>query len=239
MNTNSSQEDFEYKIILDYNIQHKKFERIISKHWEILKRDSVLGPVLPPRPKFVYRKPTTLRNILAPSVVDPPTFKEENRICNFLTGFYACGRCPACKQCKGNKKRKKEFTASVTNKQYNIKQFITCNTVGVVYMLECECGLQYIGRTSRPMGVRIAEHVNNIKKGLITHSVSKHFRRYHDRNPRHLKFWGIERVNPHWRGGNYIRQLSQRESMWIHETQVLFPNGLNVEFDLNCFISNK
>lgn len=231
--------NFEYKIILDYNIQHKKFERIILKHWNILKKDSVLGTVLPSRPKFVYRKPPTLRDILAPSVVDPPLTKKENRIFNFLTGLYACGRCPACNSCRRNLKRRKEFTAAATSQNYQIKHFKTCNTVGVVYMLECDCGLQYIGRTSRPMGVRIAEHVNNIKRGLITHNVSKHFRICHDRNPRCLKFEGIEKVNPHWRGGNFIRQLSQRESMWIHETQVMVPKGLNVEFDLNCFISNK
>lgn len=94
--------------------------------------------------------------------------KKENRIFNFLTGFYACGRCPACKQCRWNLKRRKDFTASVTNKNYQIKHFITCNTVGVIYMLECDCRHQYIGRTSRPMGVRIAEHVNNIKRCLIT-----------------------------------------------------------------------
>lgn len=67
-------------------------------------------------------------------------------------------------------------------------------------MLECECGLQYLGRTSRPLHVRIGEHVNNIKKGLITHNVSKHFRLFHFRNPVKLKFWGVEKVTNHWRG---------------------------------------
>lgn len=36
--------------------------------------------------------------------------------------------------------------------------------MGVVYMLEYECGVQYVGRTSRPLHVRIGEHVNNIKR---------------------------------------------------------------------------
>lgn len=47
-NHQKSKDDFEYKIILDYNIQYKKIERIVSKHWDILKKDSVLGAVLPP-----------------------------------------------------------------------------------------------------------------------------------------------------------------------------------------------
>lgn len=35
--------------VLDYNIQHEKFENIILKNWFILKQDRVLGPVLPIR----------------------------------------------------------------------------------------------------------------------------------------------------------------------------------------------
>lgn len=135
--------------------------------------------------------------------------------------------------------KRKKFLASATNREYDIKQMIICDTVGVVYMLECDCGLQYIGRTSRPLHVKLAEHVNNIKKGLKTHNVSKHFKLFHQQNPKSVKFWGIERVTKHWRGGNFIRQLSKRESYWIHETRVLCPDGLNVDFDINCFITDR
>lgn len=106
-------------------------------------------------------------------------------------------------------------------------------------MLQCGCGLQYIGRTSRALHVRVGEHINNIKKGLVTHNVSRHFRNHHNRNPRGLQFWGLEKVTKHWRGGHFIRQLSRRESFWIYETKVLTPLGLNVDFDLNCFISDR
>lgn len=60
-------------------------------------------------------------------------------------------------------------SSSVTHIQYQIRDLITCATVGVVYMLECECGLQYIERTSRALHVYVGEHINNIKKGLKTH----------------------------------------------------------------------
>lgn len=35
------------------------------------------------------------------------------------------------------------------------------------------------------------EHVQNILKGFDKHSVSKHFAKYHNKDPTHLKFWGI------------------------------------------------
>lgn len=39
---------------------------------------------------------------------------------------------------------------------------------------------------------RIAEHVNNIKKGLQTHNVSKHFRNFHNRDPQMSQILGLE-----------------------------------------------
>ena len=227
-----------HKILLDYNIQHKKFERIIVKHWAVLKGDTVLGPVLPERPQFVYKKAPALRDLIAPGVIDPPIIPRP-RLFNFLSGFYACGRCATCKHVKNNIKKRKQFSSTVTRTEYTIKQLVTCDTEGVIYMLECECGLQYVGRTSRALHIRVGEHISCIKRGVRTHSVSKHFRQYHDRNPKGLKFWGIEKVSKHWRGGHFIRQLSRRESYWIYELKVASPRGLNVEFDLNCFISNR
>lgn len=132
-NHQKSKDDFGYKVILDYNIQYKKFERIVSKHWDILKKDSVLGAVFPPCPKFVYRKPPTLRDILAPSVVVPLRSKRKTGFSTSCQVFNACGKCPACKQCRHNLKRRKDFSASATSKYYQIKHLITCNTVGVVY----------------------------------------------------------------------------------------------------------
>lgn len=53
-----------------------------------------------------------------------------------------------------------------TGRTYPIKNLITYNTTGVVYVLECDCGLQYIGRTLRLLSICIAKHVNNIKNGI-------------------------------------------------------------------------
>lgn len=46
-----------FKMVLNFNVQHKKFERIFQKNWSILKQDKVLGPLLPSRPSFTYKKP--------------------------------------------------------------------------------------------------------------------------------------------------------------------------------------
>ncbi|CAH2324716.1 Hypothetical predicted protein, partial [Pelobates cultripes] len=64
-----------------------------------------------------------------------------------------------------------------------IKDFITCFSKNVIYFLRCPCGLQYVGRTIRPLHKRIYEHVNNITRGYEQHSVSAHFKKYHNKDP--------------------------------------------------------
>ena len=110
--------DTQLRISLDYNIQHKQFEKIVMKHWNILQKDQVLGTIIPPRPRFIYRKAPTLRDVIAPSVVDPPVVKVGG-IFPLLTGFYACGRCPPCKKCRQRVKKRKEFVASTTGNTYS------------------------------------------------------------------------------------------------------------------------
>lgn len=119
-----------------------------------------------------------------------------------------------------------------------IKQFMTCNTTHVVYALTCPCGLLYIGRTKRLLRIRVAEHIHNIRIGFKDHNLSLHFKIYHNQNPAGLKFWGIDHIKPSWRGTNLVRELSKKETEWIYLTDSLAPRGLNVDLDLNCFISN-
>lgn len=119
-----------------------------------------------------------------------------------------------------------------------IKEFICCNTEGPVYMLEYSCGLQYVGRTRRPLRIRIKEHVQTIIKGFEKHNVSKHFLLHHNKDPTQLKFWGIEPNTKHWRGGHKVRTLSQLKSKWIFILDTFVPWGLNVEFEINSFLSD-
>ena len=147
-------------MILDYNIHHKKIEKIINRHWHILKADTKLKEILPERPKFIYKRAPTLRDQLVKSVVDPP-----KKQFTFFTGkgFYPCKRCYACTHTKKPNQKVLSFKSNSNGIEYEINEFIGCNTEGAVYALECSCGLQYIGRTKRLLRIRIKEHVVNIQ----------------------------------------------------------------------------
>lgn len=130
---------------------------------------------------------------------------------------------------------------SITNREgesFEIREFSTCNSTHVVYLMWCPCGLLYVGRTKRLLRIRISEHMTNIKNGYRFHSVSLHFKEKHQKDPTLLQFCGIDVVHPSWRGSNRVRDLSRRETRWIYLLKSLAPKGLNIELALNCFIND-
>lgn len=164
--------------------------------------DKVLHSVLPCRPKFIYRRLLSFADKIVQKVLDPPsrpsTFWDRNV-------FFSCRRCLACREVNRPLRDVESFTSTSNNKEFTIKDFITCNTSYVVYALQCPCGLIYIGRTKRLLRVRIAEHIANIKIGFKDHNVSLHFKLMHNQDPSGLIFWGIDDLKPKWRGSNLVR----------------------------------
>ena len=225
----------EWGFITQFHSQYKEVESIFKDHWHILLLDKKLGPVIPQQPRFIYRRAPTYGDTIVKKILDLPTkpqsFWDKN-------GFFSCRRCKPCKEVKNLKRGLDRFSSPTNRQEFEIKQFITCNTTHVVYALRCPCGLLYIGRTKRQLKIRIGEHINNIRIGFTEHNVSLHFKKEHNQDPSGLEFWGIEHVETHWRGSHRVRELSKRETNWIFLTDVLTPKGLNIELDINCFISD-
>lgn len=96
----------------------------------------------------------------------------------------------------------------------------------------------YVGRTKRTLKKRISEHIYNIEVGFEYHSVSLHFKKPNNQNLTRLKFWGVDKIIPNWRGSNTVREISQLETKWIFLMGTLMPHGMNIELDVNDFISD-
>lgn len=195
----------------------------------------MLKAVLPLNPKFIYWKAPNFGDKLVKKILDPPT--RPHAFCD-RDGFFVCWKCRACREVNRPIRGLGSFISTSNNKEFSIKEFITCNTTHVVYALECPCRLMYIGRTKRCLKVRIAEHVQNIKIGFKDHNVSLQFKMFHNQDPSGLKFWGVDHLKPAWRGSNIVRELSKRETQWIFLTETLSPKGLNVDLGVDCFISD-
>ncbi|OCT99148.1 hypothetical protein XELAEV_18004940mg [Xenopus laevis] len=158
------------QFITTYNNSNKELETIIQKHWHILLKDKDLHDHLSANPHIIDKKPRTMKQMLVPSCL--PSKKQKQTSDPFNTGvsngFFACRTCKGCKTSKVNERKVTNFKSNVTNVEFAIKD-ITCNSNNVIYLLQCPCSLQYIGRTNRNLKTRIGEHMNNIKKGLLTH----------------------------------------------------------------------
>lgn len=128
--------------VTTYSLQHRSIKQIISRHWHIINNDRIL------------KGASSLRNRVAPNLFDPPTRKFT--FFDQRTGFYQCRRCRVCSLSSSTHRRSIKFESTSTQVQHTITPFITCSTVGVVYLLQCPCGLQYIGWTKRPLQVRLS-----------------------------------------------------------------------------------
>lgn len=223
--------------ITTYSLQHRNVARLVKKYWHVLQNDHVLGTILPAKPQMVYKGAPSLRGRVAPNILDPPPIKRG--FFEYMTGFYQCRKCRICSLSGCMHRRTHKFISTSTSVEFEIKSFITCSTERVVYLLQCPCGLQYVGRTKRPLSVRLNEHVTNILAGFPKHPVSRHYLETHNRDPRKTIFLGIDRYTIPWRGGSLLRGISRLEMAWIYKLRCYTPFGLNVEVDLNAFLDNS
>lgn len=139
--------------------------------------------------------------------------------------FYGCGRCYSCIRVPNNIRKVKRFVRPKTQHPHTIRDFISCDTIGAVYVIKCPCNLRYVGRTKRALKVRMEEHIRNIRKGFEKHHLLVHFRDVHNQNTARMQFWGIEAPKRHWSGSNYIREISKKESWWIYQLGSLALGG--------------
>lgn len=144
-----------------------------------------------------------------------------------------------CSPSGSSHRRAHKFISTSTLAEFEIKPFITCSTKGVVYLLQCPCGLQYVGRTKCPLSVRLNEHVTNIKNGFLKHPVATHCLEVHNKNPAKTIFLGIDKYTPHWRGESLVRGISKLEMACIHKIKCYTSFGLYGEVDLNASIDNS
>lgn len=214
-----------------YSKCSEQLKSIINRHWYILKSDSDLGDAFQNQPRIVYKRGKNLRDMLVHSDLPPLPAPRKSILAHIPDGNRKCGSCAQCNYTyKCN-----TYKHPHTGKSIPIKGIITCNTKSVIYLITCPCGKSYVGKTSRELKVRIAEHRSTIRCKNLNYPVAAHFVEA-GHSVSALKYIGIEKVSLPRRGGNLERLLSQRENYYIHFLRTLAPFGLNVEFELKCFL---
>ena len=131
---------------------------------------------------------------------------------DWQTGFFPCAKCKYCTYAF--------YTHSVREgpNSYPILHRSCCSDKDLIYLIVCRnCSVRYVGETSRPLRVRISEHVNNILSFRST-SVSDHFISRCSLND--FSFTALERCR------NTTRRRN-KEARWMRRLNTLAPHGLN------------
>nr|XP_060626296.1 uncharacterized protein LOC132771840 [Anolis sagrei ordinatus] len=200
----------------------KQITQIIKKHWHLLQ--DIPGCQKPPI--FGNRRTRNIRDLLIHTDLITSTTTPKST----LRGHYPCGRCKCCPQSW----KTKEVHNYRNKVGTTLKHFSTCNSSNLIYLLACDCGLWYIGKTTRPLRIRMSEHKSRIKCLSTESLLYSHFTQY-KHSPNSFKFCALECIipKPHM---DLEKLLSQREMYWTFKLKTFSPQGLNESLNFSCFL---
>ncbi|KAG8440413.1 hypothetical protein GDO86_006243 [Hymenochirus boettgeri] len=212
-----------------YNVASNEISHIIKKHWHILRQSYPDITEFQDMPIVAYKRATTIGNKLvktdAPKKT-PLTFLGTPKI-----GIFPCRSCVQCTFVQ----KFDRFVHPTTQRTYELKNFLTCDTDFCIYVLRCPCGLLYVGETTQKVKGRISQHRSSIRCGHSHLPVPQHYA-VAGHSCDQLTFFVVEQICKQRRGRNRVLKLKQREVFWIHELNTLWPNGLNRDYDLYVYI---
>ncbi|XP_041424205.1 uncharacterized protein LOC121395238 [Xenopus laevis] len=214
-----------------FSTASKHVTKIIHKHWHLLTSCLSDIPAFQQPPLMAYKRARNLKDRLVRADIGPLKQQATRFLCNPKFGTFPCLNCTQCNSVtKGD-----VFYHPHSGKKYAIKNYYTCDSSYVVYLLKCHCGLLYIGETTQKVNDRISKHKSTIRKQLTALPVPAHFQ-----EARHtvsqLRFQVIDSVEIPRRGGDRVLMLKKLEMRWIHRLDTIWPRGLNREYTPAIFI---
>ncbi|OCT98103.1 hypothetical protein XELAEV_18010331mg [Xenopus laevis] len=206
--------------ISKYDRHSKNSENVVKKYWPLLQHDPKYGSIFTNPPRFAYKRGRSLRDILC------PTADMENKMSVFK-GIPKIGTFPSNRN------------HPTTGKEIRLRIFATCTTNFVVYALKCSCGKLYVGKTIRPVNIRIKQHkttIRNFKADTYNDTpVSRNFA-IAKHSVCQLRWKVLEVVPKSPKGGDCNNMLLQREARWIRRLDCIHPKRMNEQLNLSCFL---
>ncbi|OCT98475.1 hypothetical protein XELAEV_18010709mg [Xenopus laevis] len=172
-------------------------------------------------PRYSYKKGKSIRDTCSSVGSDRLSTPFKGKA---IVGTFPCMECNCCSSIiKGP-----NINHPTSGQEIKLNAFATCKTTYVIYVLKCPCGMLYVGKSIRPVNVRIKEHKGNIRNFKVDSysdtSVSRHFHRA-KHNVCQLKWKVLETVPKPIRGGDHSTILLQREARWIRRFESTQPKG--------------
>lgn len=144
--------------------------------------DPIIGHLLPSTPMFTFRRATSIQDKLVRSEFRDKSEKEH---CKYK-GTFICGSCRYCKYMY----KAKEITLPNSD-LFRPKHFANCKTPGVIYMLLCNCGCFYVGKTKLQFWQRAYRHIRSMQTCDLELTLGQHSSTVHNGNfPKiNFSFW--------------------------------------------------
>ena len=223
------------RIILRFSRQHKSIQDIFSKNWTILTDDPKIKPLISDNPSITFRCATSIKDRLVSSEYRDITIK--NKHCP-VRGTFPCGHCSHCPLIK-----KAKVFQLPNGDPFKPLHFSNCQTQGIVYLMECECGAFYVGKTKQQLWRRMAKHVYSMEIGNLYLPIGRHTVTHHNYIVPKVSFTALYRIHIPNRGGDWNKILLQHEQCWIFRLQATIFPGLNESISfapfLKGFVSGK
>lgn len=185
-----------------------------------MKLDPTIGPFIQDKPSFTFKRTRSIKdNLVSSEYVGGGTGKRDP--CKRM-GTFRCGGCPYC-QFMNTKSNIKLPDGS----KYTPKHFANCKTIGVIYLLMCDCASYYVGKTNQEFWRRAYRHIISMKTCNPSLPLDRHVSNFHSGVFPKLSFLILDRVHPGLRGGDWNKILLQKEQKWIFRLQATRAPGLN------------
>lgn len=115
------------------------------------------------------------------------------------------------------------FKSPTIGETFPVKFHLTCSSSCVIYLIECKCGTQYVGRTIQQLSRRLNKHRGNVKNKFLLQSVSRHCAHPDDTNS--ITILPIDHVDTSTH--NRFATLKKLEVYWMCKPKTLCPRGMN------------
>lgn len=211
------------RIITSYTKQHKQVRKIFSKYWPLLLADPIACKYVESQPLITYRRARSLKDRLTQSHFQMSSLPIST------TGTFPWKKCDKCCFMLNH------HEINLPNGQiHRIKHRITCQTPGIVYLMQCTCKCFYVGKTKLIFSKRINDHISLIRKRRMETPISRHVGLYH--GFKLDKFMALEHIPLDIRGGSNDSKRLQLESQWINLLKATVYPGLNEILSFKPFL---
>ena len=209
-----------YPLILHYDARRLHPKQTLMENFNILQREPATFPLSKNAPLVAYKNYPNLGKKITRSPLDTDATK--STIPNTTKSYHIpllptpCQRrnCIICTSMTTTN----TFKCTATNIRAPILNRLTCDSTSIIYVLQCQyCNLQYVGETTTPLRVRMANHRSAFRSSRQPRMLLyKHFDTHGTFN---VKIIPLTHTHP-------SRRMTT-EDYWINRLNTRIPNRLN------------